>query len=103
MQFAPDLYYLDEETSKHKLLPGKGKYVVFLVFFMERILLLAGLLINSIVPCIPDDVINRTERHNYLQLEEAKKMRHKKVKNVFHRPLAMKLKKTTVEDDEKDN
>jgi len=81
MQWAPEFYYHDEEADIHRLSPGKGKYVVLFVFFMERVFMLIGFLIDIAVPGVPEEVVNKIERHNFLQREEARAARHSIVKS----------------------
>jgi hypothetical protein len=44
-----------------------GWMVVFVIFGLERFLLLMGLLIHAIVPAVPEDVVNEMERWHYVR------------------------------------
>ena len=73
-QWLPDYFYLDE-YNQNRLVPGKGWYIIFLVFGIERALVFAALLINLVVPKIPEDVRYKLERTQYLQMQATEKLR----------------------------
>mmetsp|Transcript_37081 Transcript_37081/g.54288 ORF Transcript_37081/g.54288 Transcript_37081/m.54288 type:complete len:92 (-) Transcript_37081:587-862(-) len=59
----------------------KGSMLCCLCFFMERVFMLIGFLIDIAVPGVPEEVVNKIERHNFLQREEARAARHSIVKS----------------------
>jgi len=66
VQYMPKFYIHDRSgytTFEH----DKGWLLVFIIFALEHGLILAGLLINSLVPKIPPDVATELERRNYIQ------------------------------------
>jgi hypothetical protein len=48
----------------------KGWLLVFLIFGLERILVLTGLLVYAIVPAVPEDVVDELERRQYLRSQQ---------------------------------
>jgi anoctamin-10 len=48
----------------------KGWLLVFLIFGLERILVLTGLLVYAIVPTVPEDVVDELERRQYIRSQQ---------------------------------
>ena len=77
MYYLPTFYVPDHSgftTMEH----DRGWLVVFLIFGLERLLLLVGLLLCAIVPPIPEDVTNQMERYHYVQSEVQKRIHARK-------------------------
>lgn len=47
----------------------KGWVLVFVIFGLERVLLVIGLLIYAIVPAVPEDIQEQLERRQYLRMQ----------------------------------
>ena len=63
-------FYVHDSTGQMELGHDKGWILVFSIFGMEHILVLIGLLIFAIVPAVPEDVMDKEERRQYLILRE---------------------------------
>ena len=71
MHYLPSFYIQDEETGYTDMGHEKSWIVVFVIFGLERLLILIGLLIHAIVPAVPEDVSDQLERQHYARLLEA--------------------------------
>lgn len=75
-QYLPDYFTVDEDNNPVPI-QGKGWVIVFIVFGIERVLLLSGMIINLAWPAVPADVYVLEERKMYLKQEEYKALRAK--------------------------
>jgi hypothetical protein len=66
IRYMPNLYVRDESSMDYSIEHDDGWMVVFVIFGLERILLVVGLLIHAIVPAVPEDVVNEMERWHYV-------------------------------------
>lgn len=66
--YLPEFYIKDDDGNSidHK----DGWLVVFVIFGLERLLLVTGLLIFAIVPSIPEDVADELERRQFVRAEQ---------------------------------
>lgn len=69
MHYMPT-FYIQDETGYTTFGHEKGWLTVFVIFGLERVLILAGLLIYAIVPAVPEDVTNELERRQYIRWKE---------------------------------
>jgi hypothetical protein len=67
IRYMPNLYVRDESSMDYSIEHDDGWMVVFVIFGLERILLLMGLLIHAIVPAVPEDVVTEMERWHYVR------------------------------------
>jgi anoctamin-10 len=73
-EFLPE-YYQNDESGHVRLIAGKGWIAVFIIFGAERLLVYSGLLIQAIVPDIPDTIMEELERTQFVHEEEANSLR----------------------------
>ena len=73
-QFLPDYFTVDEENVPVPV-KGKGWIVVFIVFGIERVLLLSGVIMNLALPDVPEDVTVEIEHKDYVEQEEFRALR----------------------------
>jgi len=64
--YLPQLYIRDE--SGYNIDHEEGWLMVFVIFGLERLLLIIGFLIYCIVPAVPEDVADELERRQYLRI-----------------------------------
>jgi anoctamin-10 len=74
MQYMPRFYAQDEQGYT-LLVDDKGWIVVFVIFGLERLLILSGLLVYVIVPEVPEDVMDELERRRFVRAQEHEKGR----------------------------
>ena len=67
VQFLPQYFHIDEE-GKHELKNGSGWIVVFIVFGIERVLLILSKIIDMAFPDIPNDVKIREQRKQFIDM-----------------------------------
>jgi len=65
--YLPELYIRDEDG--YNIEHEDGFIVVFVIFGLERLLLVIGVLIYFIVPAVPEDVADELERRQYVRLQ----------------------------------
>jgi anoctamin-10 len=66
--YLPEFYIPDGDGNSidHE----DGWLVVFVIFGLERLLLVAGLLVFAVVPAIPEDVTDELERREYVRSQQ---------------------------------
>jgi anoctamin-10 len=72
MHYLPSFYILDEATGYTDMGHEKSWIVVFVIFGLERLLIIVGLLIHAIVPKVPENVTDQLERQHYVLEQEAR-------------------------------
>lgn len=77
MEWLPSLYRIDE-TDHMRFRHDKGWIVIFIIFGLERILLWTGMLLDSVIPDVPEDVMNHLERRYFVLEEESREYEHQK-------------------------
>lgn len=80
MHYFPSFYNRDD-TGYTDMGHDKGWIAVFMIFGLEHVLLIIGLLILAIVPSVPEDVQDELERRHFLRMTEhddAVKLKEKK-------------------------
>lgn len=65
--YLPDFYIHDE--SGIQLDEEDGWLLIFVIFGLEHMMLLIGMLIYVLVPAVPEDVLNQIERRQYERLD----------------------------------
>jgi hypothetical protein len=65
LQYVPDLYEQTED-GETRLAEGKGRLVVLLIFVIERILIISGLILHRWIPTIPPELSEKLRRRMYL-------------------------------------
>jgi anoctamin-10 len=68
--YLPEFYIRDHVTGDFELDDEDGYLVIFVIFGLERLLLIAGLLILAVVPATPEDVVNEIERRQFVRLQQ---------------------------------
>ncbi len=65
VQYLPGFFTIDQ-TGEHDLKDGDGWVVVFIVFGIERLLLVAGIILTLAIPDIPEDVRIKEQQKEYI-------------------------------------
>jgi hypothetical protein len=68
-EIFPNFYMVDAHGDTH-LVHDKGWIAVFVIFGLERVLLLLGLFIYAIVPAVPEDVHDEVEKLHHVRAQE---------------------------------
>jgi len=69
MHYFPS-FYVQTKGGYTDLGHDKGYIAIFVIFGLEHIMLVLGLLIYAIVPAVPEDVQDELERRQYLRMKE---------------------------------
>ena len=69
MQIFPHFYMQDAAGDTH-LVHDKGWIAVFVIFGLERIMIVIGLLICAVIPEVPEDVHDEVERLQFVRTQE---------------------------------
>lgn len=75
MEWLPHFYEIDD-TDHMQFRDDKGWIVIFIIFGLERGLLYIGLLLDLIIPNIPEDVMNELERKHFVFEQESREFEH---------------------------
>ena len=67
VQYLPQ-YFIIDENGEHELKSGSGWIVVFIVFGIERVLLLLSKIIDMAFPDIPNDVKIQEQRKQFIDM-----------------------------------
>lgn len=67
VQYLPQ-YFVVDESGEHNLKDGNGWVVVFILFGIERLLLVTGILLALVIPAIPEDVRIKEQQTEYIQM-----------------------------------
>ena len=78
-QYLPDYFTVDDK-GEHNLKPGSGFVIIFIVFGIERLLLVSGILINLAVPDIPESVRLQEQRKAYVYYQQHQQFRSMSLK-----------------------
>ena len=70
-EWLPHFYEMDDTDHMH-FRDNKGWIVVFIIFGLERGLIYAGLLLDAVIPDVPEDVMNELERKHYVLEQESR-------------------------------
>jgi anoctamin-10 len=68
--YLPEFYIRDKDTGDYNIDEEDGWLVIFVIFGLERLLIIFGLLILAIVPATPEDVVDEIERRQYVRLQQ---------------------------------
>ena len=68
--YLPEFYIRDKDTGDYNFDDEDGWLVVFVIFGLERVLIILGLIIFAIVPATPEDVVDAIERRQYVRLQQ---------------------------------
>jgi hypothetical protein len=74
--FVPHFFSVDE-TGEHDVISSNGLIVAFLIFGIERLLLICAVFIDLCVPDIPEDVIVTQQKQRYIYYRENQQLRSK--------------------------
>ena len=66
VQYLPGYFTIDK-SGEHDLKDGNGWVVVFIIFGIERLLLVAGVILCLAIPEIPEDVRIKELQKEYIQ------------------------------------
>jgi hypothetical protein len=80
-QWLPDNYTTDE-YGRSVLVPHTADETVLIVFALERIILLTGLLMRQFIDRIPEDVLDEVDRVKWLHETYAQKARLKMMTSI---------------------
>jgi len=69
MQVFPNFYMQDRAGDTH-LVHDKGWIAVFVIFGLEHLMIIIGLLIYAVVPEIPEDVHEEVEKLQWVRAQE---------------------------------
>lgn len=73
--YLPGFYIRDETGDNNSIDHEDGWMVVFVIFGLERLLLVAGMLVFAVVPAIPEDVADELERRQYIRAAQQQQQR----------------------------
>mmetsp|Transcript_14116 Transcript_14116/g.15956 ORF Transcript_14116/g.15956 Transcript_14116/m.15956 type:complete len:361 (+) Transcript_14116:1327-2409(+) len=65
MQYLPDFFTVDK-AGEHDLKDGNGWVVIFIIFGIERLLLVIGIVIGFLIPDFPEDVRIKEQQKEYV-------------------------------------
>lgn len=71
MQYMPE-FYIRDSRGVNNFGHEDGWLAVLIIFGLERILLILGLILYSVIPAVPEDVANELERRQFLRMERIK-------------------------------
>lgn len=74
LQFMPEFFDVDSE-GEHDLKSGSGRFVVFIIFGIERALILVGILLALAIPNIPEKVLLQEKRKKYIEFRSRQEAR----------------------------
>lgn len=74
MHYLPD-FYLHDRSGFTTLEHDKGWLLVFVIFGLERLLLVLGLLLYVTIPDVPEDVTDELERRHYVHTQQRENRR----------------------------
>ena len=71
VQWLPEYFTVDSE-GEHNLKAGSGWVVIFIVFGIERLLLVLGIFLNLAIPDVPEEVLikDRRKRHIDFRIQQ---------------------------------
>jgi len=72
MHYLPSFYMRDGQGHT-EMRHSKSWIVVFIIFGIERLLVMLGLLIHAVVPSTPEDVADQLERQHYVRSRDHEK------------------------------
>jgi anoctamin-10 len=75
MHYVPSFYIRDDEGRTH--LDQRGWMAILIIFGLERALIVIGLLLQALIPVVPESLAIRLQRRTYL-LSSAKQMAKKR-------------------------
>jgi hypothetical protein len=84
MHYLPS-FYLHDRSGYTTLEHDRGWLLIFVIFGLERLLLVGGMLVYAIVPGVPEDVTDELERRHFVHARRAAEARQ----------ASLRLKKTT--------
>ena len=76
MHYFPT-FFLEDDTGYTDMGHERGWIAVFVIFGLEHVLLVTGVLIYAIVPAVPEDVQDELERRQFLRMKEHDAAVHK--------------------------
>ena len=68
--YLPEFYIRDKDTGDYHFDDEDGWLVVFVIFGLERLIIVIGLLILAVVPATPEDVVDEIERRQYIRMQQ---------------------------------
>lgn len=69
MHYFPS-FYARTETGYTDMGHEKGWVAVFMIFGLEHVMIVLGLLIYAIIPAVPEDIEDELERRQFLRMKE---------------------------------
>ena len=68
VQYLPQYFNVDN-SGEHDLKDGNGWIVVFILFGIERLLLVTGIVLSIAIPSTPEDVRIKEQQKEYIQMQ----------------------------------
>ena len=70
-------YFTVYSKGEHDLKAGDGWVVILIVFGIERLLLVLGILLNLAIPDVPEEITIKEKRKRYIDLRIQQDLRAK--------------------------
>lgn len=65
MHYMPHFYIQDSEGESH-LVHDKGWLAILIIFGLERVLIIVGLIMHAMIPVVPESLVIQLKRRQYL-------------------------------------
>lgn len=86
-QYVPEYFTVDKSGEHDLKLDESGMSVIFLLFGIERALVVFGLLIDLFIPDLPEAVVSREKRKQYVDFRLHQEIRSKKKKELWEKKI----------------
>jgi hypothetical protein len=77
MHYMPDMYFRDDKGYTH-LVQDRGWMAIIIIFLLERLLIYLGLALHVMIPKMPEDLMIKMQRRQFLLCSMCKKSKEKK-------------------------
>ena len=74
MEWLPHFYHM--EGDKMRFHDNKGWLVILIIFGMERTLIYMAMLLDAIIPDVPEPVMDQLQRKYFVLEEESRQFEH---------------------------
>jgi len=86
-QYVPEYFTVDKSGEHDLKLDSSGMSIIFLLFGIERALVILGLLIDLFIPDLPEAVVSREKRKQYVDFRLHQEIRSKKKKVLWEKKI----------------
>ena len=86
-QYVPEYFTVDKSGEHDLKLDSSGMSVIFLLFGIERALVVIGLLIDLFIPDLPEEVVSREKKKQYVDFRLHQEIRSKKKKALWEKKI----------------